>query len=391
MPTAFILPLLVIARLVGAVPAVARDCRVPAEAQACTTNDDCACGAAVAGGQCAAAARECVVAGECAEYCAAFFGNLTAVCRAGRCLRARASGCPGDCDADAAVGIAELTVGVGIALGRHPLAACANLDADRDGVAAIGELVRAVTGALDGCTATLPRSPELRGYYDARLSGRPSSALATVYQSGERLSLDIAEGPNRTFYLSGPLVDGHLALSGSFIVTDVGYSITGDATVVTDGDTETIAGTLESEFPYEPIPDSFVLRRSSTDDPSRLAGAYTVRFSTSPGGSGEPSTASLRLEIARDGVALSGEGEDRDARGFRLGTLTSGECAVAPQGGLSCSLVYLLATEPLTTPLRLTGALAADDTGSGEFLSGVDPPFGPEPYVSGRWTATRLP
>jgi hypothetical protein len=63
--------------------------------------------------------------------------------------------CPGDCDGDGAVAIAELVRAVAIASGSAPATSCATLDANADGVVTINELVVAVSGALTGC-ATLP-------------------------------------------------------------------------------------------------------------------------------------------------------------------------------------------------------------------------------------------
>lgn len=60
--------------------------------------------------------------------------------------------CPGDCDGDRSVTIAELLRGVGISLGA-PVETCERFDADGDGTVAISELVRGVNAALDGCPA----------------------------------------------------------------------------------------------------------------------------------------------------------------------------------------------------------------------------------------------
>jgi len=61
--------------------------------------------------------------------------------------------CPGDCNRDGTVSIAELILGVNIALGRNDVAACESLDFDSDGTIAVAELVRAVRSALEDCAA----------------------------------------------------------------------------------------------------------------------------------------------------------------------------------------------------------------------------------------------
>jgi hypothetical protein len=58
--------------------------------------------------------------------------------------------CPGDCDGNGAVTIAELVRGVAMALGR-PVAPCANADLDGSGFVVVNEIVAAVAAASDGC------------------------------------------------------------------------------------------------------------------------------------------------------------------------------------------------------------------------------------------------
>lgn len=59
--------------------------------------------------------------------------------------------CPGDCNENGAVGIDELIVGVRIALGQDPLAACPNVDRGKDLAVTIDDLVAAVNAALSSC------------------------------------------------------------------------------------------------------------------------------------------------------------------------------------------------------------------------------------------------
>ena len=61
--------------------------------------------------------------------------------------------CTGDCGFDGAVTIDELTVGLRIALGVEPAAACSALDADGDRQVVVAELIAAVRRALEGCPA----------------------------------------------------------------------------------------------------------------------------------------------------------------------------------------------------------------------------------------------
>jgi hypothetical protein len=62
-----------------------------------------------------------------------------------------AAACPGDCDGDGRVTIAELIRGVNIALGNAPVTNCPAFDLNGNGLVAINELVAAVNATLNGC------------------------------------------------------------------------------------------------------------------------------------------------------------------------------------------------------------------------------------------------
>jgi hypothetical protein len=71
-------------------------------------------------------------------------------------------GCVGDCNADGAVGIAELLRGVNIGLGSQPLGACPAFDNDGDGIVGVAELIQGVTSSLASCPAGAPPTPSPR-------------------------------------------------------------------------------------------------------------------------------------------------------------------------------------------------------------------------------------
>jgi len=66
---------------------------------------------------------------------------------------AAAGVCPGDCDGDHRVSVAELVRGTDIALGNAPLSSCPSFDTDGAGMVTIDELVAAISAALLGCAA----------------------------------------------------------------------------------------------------------------------------------------------------------------------------------------------------------------------------------------------
>lgn len=60
-------------------------------------------------------------------------------------------GCAGDCNGDGAVAVNELISAVNIALGTAQVTVCAACDTNHDLMISIGELVGAVSRALNGC------------------------------------------------------------------------------------------------------------------------------------------------------------------------------------------------------------------------------------------------
>ncbi len=69
---------------------------------------------------------------------------------------AAAQTCPGDCDGNGSVAIAELIRAVNIALGRAAISTCSAADRGGDGTVSIAELIAAVNSALTGCAAVSP-------------------------------------------------------------------------------------------------------------------------------------------------------------------------------------------------------------------------------------------
>ena len=59
--------------------------------------------------------------------------------------------CPGDCDEDGVVSVAELVALANVALVRESISACPGGDANEDGLLTIEELVLSVASAVRGC------------------------------------------------------------------------------------------------------------------------------------------------------------------------------------------------------------------------------------------------
>lgn len=103
--------------------------------------------------------------------------------------------CFGDCNYDGRISVAELITGVAIALGNRPIADCMNFDITGDGTISIGEIVRAVGGALNGCvpldtptptrpTATVTATPT-RTFTVLPTATAPPSATPTATPIGD--------------------------------------------------------------------------------------------------------------------------------------------------------------------------------------------------------------
>ena len=85
--------------------------------------------------------------------------------------------CPGDCNDDGVVSVAELIRGVNIALGLTPVSNCPAMDTNGNGVVSVGELIAAVNSALDGCGGGGATFAEVQAIFTANCVGCHSGAL----------------------------------------------------------------------------------------------------------------------------------------------------------------------------------------------------------------------
>ncbi len=96
-----------------------------------------------------------------------------------------AMACPGDCDGDGRVTIAELIRGVNIALGNAPISNCPAFDLNDNGMVAINELVAAVNATLNGCPIEPIFPADYRDTYsivrDCRLSIEHGAVMIRVW------------------------------------------------------------------------------------------------------------------------------------------------------------------------------------------------------------------
>ncbi len=93
---------------------------------------------------------------KCLLRCASLtlFSVIVAVASpSARVARAAEAGtCPGDCNADGAVTINELIVGVNITLETEPIASCPTFDVSGDSVVTVNEIILGVNAALTDCS-----------------------------------------------------------------------------------------------------------------------------------------------------------------------------------------------------------------------------------------------
>lgn len=85
---------------------------------------------------------------------------LTSCLFYGTAAQATSTPCIGDCDGDGQVTVAEIIVGVNIALGTTAISSCPRFDRDGDTTVSVDEIIVAVQNALNGCgTSTTPTPP----------------------------------------------------------------------------------------------------------------------------------------------------------------------------------------------------------------------------------------
>jgi sugar lactone lactonase YvrE len=103
--------------------------------------------------------------------------------------------CAGDCDGDEDVDVAELVLGLSVALGRTALDECASFDESGDGGISIDEVVQAVDASLNGCPAPLINTIAGTG-----LAGLNEDGLDPL-ESHLYLPQDMTIGPEGDLYI----------------------------------------------------------------------------------------------------------------------------------------------------------------------------------------------
>ncbi len=96
------------------------------------------------------------------------FGTLAMISLAIGTVSAQET-CAGDCNANGAVSIDELIVGVNVNLERADAGTCQAMDSDGDGAVAVNELIAAVNNSLRGCgVVTRVSFAEVQAIFNAR-------------------------------------------------------------------------------------------------------------------------------------------------------------------------------------------------------------------------------
>jgi hypothetical protein len=98
--------------------------------------------------------------------------------------------CPGDCSGDLAVTIDEVLLGVNIALGATPVAACQEMDSGGNGSVEIDELLQAVNAALIGCAPVTAGMLKSKGYSSAQTADILEGFGYDCTQCGQALTVE---------------------------------------------------------------------------------------------------------------------------------------------------------------------------------------------------------
>jgi sugar lactone lactonase YvrE len=123
------------------------------------------------------------------------FGFIFAAVIVAVLQRSPAAACPGDCDSNDTVVVAELVRSVNVALGRVPLSQCGPIDETGDGGVSIEELVRAVDAFLNDCPEPVITTIAGTGVQGLNEDGLPPTSTHLY------LPQDVTVGPEGDLYI----------------------------------------------------------------------------------------------------------------------------------------------------------------------------------------------
>ncbi len=214
------------------------------------------------------------------------------------------NGCAGDCDGSGAIDVAELLLGVQIALGAS-VDTCGSLDDDGDGQVTVDELVTAVGHALQGCLAVVAND-EFDGFrrgdveilaadeLDGRDNLSPESALARKYLidqvRGFAVGLNAAATGDAAYEQTFAQGTNVLAvipgsdLADEYVIVGAHYDHFNDCNGVCNGATDNVAGTaavlaIGRELADNPRPPrrSVILAFWDAEEDGLLGSGYYIR------------------------------------------------------------------------------------------------------------------
>lgn len=161
--------------------------------------------------------------------------------------------CAGDCNGNGRVSVEELIRGVAIALGRGEASSCVNVDGNRDGSVSIGELIAAVSSALDGCRcpfdflddrAGQDQACVFSGRWNSECGGSDLPATFTVLDGLVGVAIVTGSGSPTLNFFAEASTDREAELVG-FTFGDDAEQITGALRLSEDGRALTVAPSVD--------------------------------------------------------------------------------------------------------------------------------------------------
>jgi hypothetical protein len=285
--------------------------------------------------------------------------------------------CPGDCDADGAVGIAELIAAIDQGLGRVSTAGCDEFDLDGDGAVEIHEILQLVRTALAGCLA------RLTGVYDVVGSG-----IALVLENSGSLTIDIRFNILQSLRLkTRPGSDGSITMEGLAVEQgDIALPAQGTGRAVRSEEGVEISGMVNIGEPITPGRiESFTLRRPRDGTPAVFNGTHRFALAHDSPNSFE-SHLDLPITVPPSGRATCAA-TDEVRNGTVIAHLPASECWVSPQGRLRYRAEYDDGDPRYRVPLQMEGALSeGPNAGSGTFWIALFPRV----RGHGAWSAEKI-
>jgi hypothetical protein len=232
------------------------------------------------------------------------------------------------------------------------------------------------------------------GVYDATVDlGAGAFASTGVVDSGpEGASIRLELGNDASVTFGGPVAsEGSMTGPGTFLVTDILFQGTGEATFGARAGIDIVTGSVTAPDAsirgFDHV--AFSMRRPADANASGFSGTYRFTLAPSPSVCSCTSTLDLALTFDASGISTIGAATERAEDGTSVASLMGVSSSLSPEGRLRVTASYEPADDPQRSGVvALIGVLDASGavtTASGDTFAG----FTPASRI-GTWTADRI-